>query len=173
MEHGLHDYDNLNIIRGTEDEGDALDSTTLLHPSEGEARLTNNGIISEAYNATMSSRRNFDSEDDLYAHLMSFWVDMFTNVLLSQPPAKHKYPSLQVFIRPITACSWQFIVLLTMIAFITRTESTAYPIVPRRLATLYVKYPQGSTTAITLVGSLLSLLSTKYVSGSQSQVVGC
>ena len=70
---------------------------------------------------------------------------------------------LQVFIRPIIACSWQFIVLVLLIAFIIRTETTAYPIVPRHLATLYLKYPQNTTAAITLIGSLLSLISTKYV----------
>ena len=60
-----------------------------------------------------------------------------------------------------------------LIVFIVRTESTAYPIVPRHLETLYVQHPQGATTAITLIGSLLSVLSTKYDSGFQFQAVDC
>ena len=55
-----------------------------------------------------------------------------------------------------------------MIVFIKWTESTAYRIVPRLLENLYQQYPQGTATAITLVGSLLSLLSTKYVSETTS-----
>ena len=96
---------------------------------------------------------------------------MFTNVLLSEYPAKHRDRSLRVFIRPIIACSWQFIVLVMLIVFIIWTESTTYRVVPTHLATLFVKYPQGATTAITLVGSLLSLISTTYVSGFQFQVI--
>ena len=81
----------------------------------------------------------------------------------SQYPTKHRNRSLRAFIRPIIACSWQFIVLVTLIAFIIWTESTTYRVVPRSLATLFVQYPQGTAAATTLVGSLLSLISTKYV----------
>ena len=56
-------------------------------------------------------------------------------------------------------------------AFIIRTESIAYPIVPSHLATLFVQYPQGTAITATLVGSLLSLTSTNCVSGFQFQVV--
>ena len=101
-------------------------------------------------------------------HLMSF---VFTNVRLSQSPAKHGNRSLRIFIRPIIACSWQFVVLVMLVAFIIWTESTTYRVVPRHLATLFVEYPQGAIAATTLVGSLLSLISTKYVSGFQFQVV--
>ena len=92
---------------------------------------------------------------------------MLTNVLLSQSPPKNRnHPeSLRVFVRPIIACSWQFIVLVMLIAFITWTESTTYRVVPTQLAALFVQYPQGATAATTLVGSLLSLISTKCVSG--------
>jgi hypothetical protein len=70
MEHELRD---LKAIRVMEDEpGDVHDSTTLLGPSEGEAPrpTTNNDVASEAYNASMSSRRSFDhhSEYDLYVY---------------------------------------------------------------------------------------------------------
>jgi hypothetical protein len=64
MEYELHD---LNVIHEAEDIGEAHDSTTLLNPSGGEAPSTrNNSIASEAYNASISSRRSFDhhSEDD-------------------------------------------------------------------------------------------------------------
>ncbi len=73
MEYELHDYNNLNAIHETEDEGDVHDSTTLLDPSEGAAATTNNDIVSEVYNASMSSRQSFDHhlEDDLYVRLMS------------------------------------------------------------------------------------------------------
>ena len=50
-----------------------------------------------------------------------------------------------------------------LMAFIIWTESTTYRVVPRHLATLFVQYPQGATAATTLIGSLLSLISTKYV----------
>ena len=94
-----------------------------------------------------------------------------TNVLLSLYPAKHRNRSLRVIIRPIIACSWQFIVLATLIAFIIWAESTTYQVVPRYLATLFVQHPQGTAAATTLVGSLLSLISTKYVAGFRYQVV--
>ncbi|KAF8334392.1 hypothetical protein F5887DRAFT_1079747 [Amanita rubescens] len=145
MEYELQDYNNLNAIHETEDGGDVHDSTTLLDPSEGAAATMNNDIVSEVYNASMSSRRRFDHDD-------------------FQPRAKHSIRSPRLFIRPMIACSWQFIVLVMLIAFIIRTESIAYPIVPRHLETLYVQHPQGATTAITLIGSLLSVLSTKAFS---------
>jgi hypothetical protein len=124
----------------------------------------NNFNVSEANNARTSSRRSFDhpSPYDLYVPL-TVLPCIFSDVLLSQSSVKHRKPSLQLFIRPTIACSWQFIVLVMLIAFIIRTESTAYPTVPRYLATLYVQYPQDTTAAITLVGSLLSLISTKCV----------
>ena len=56
-----------------------------------------------------------------------------------------------------------------LMVFIIWTESTAYPIVPNHLATLFVQYPQGTAIVITLVGSLLSLISTKYFSSFQFQ----
>ena len=56
-----------------------------------------------------------------------------------------------------------------LIVFIISTESTTYRVVPRDLAILFVEYPQGTATATTLVGSLLSLISTKFVSGFQLQ----
>jgi hypothetical protein len=158
----------LNVVRGTEDEGDLHDSTTtLLDPSEGDVpiTITNNDNISRTRNASMSSRRSSDfhrSEDDLYVPLMSFvliHLQMFSACLFSRSPAKRRNCSLEIFFRQIIACSWQFIVFVVLIAFIIRTESTAYPIVPRHLGTLYQQYPQGTATAITLVGSLLSLLS--------------
>ncbi|KAF8731269.1 hypothetical protein AX14_004970 [Amanita brunnescens Koide BX004] len=108
----------------------------------------NNFNVSEANNARTSSRRSFD-------HPSAYDF---------QSSVKHRKPSLQLFIRPTIACSWQFIVLVMLIAFIIRTESTAYPTVPRYLATLYIQYPQDTTAAITLVGSLLSLISTKAFS---------
>jgi hypothetical protein len=61
-------------------------------------------------------------------------------------------------------------VLVMLLAFIIRAESTAYPIIPKYLATLYVQHPQDSVVAITLVGSLLSLISTKYVFDFQFQM---
>jgi hypothetical protein len=172
MEYELYD---LNVVREAEHEGDVHDSTTLLDPSGGKALTKNKDIAStasEAYNANMSSTQNLDhnSEDDLSVHLMSFQGYTFINVL-SRSPAKYRTRSLLVFIRPIIACSWQFIVLVALIVFIIRTETTAYPIVPTRLATLFVQYPQGTTIATTLVGSLLSLISTKYFSVFQSQIV--
>ena len=184
MEYELRDF-KLEAIRAIQDEpGDVHDSTTLLDPSEGEASTTaKNDVGSEAYNlnASMSPWRSFHhhSEYDLYVNRISFsklGVNtrlIFTNVLPSRSHAKHRTRSLSVFIRPILACSWQFILLVLLMAFIIRTESTAYPIVPSRLATLFVQYPQGSAIAITLVGSLLSLISTKYFSGFQFQVVDC
>ena len=85
MEYELQD---LNVVRGTEDEGDLHDfTTTLLDPSEGDApiTITNNDNISRTYNASMSYRRSSDfhrSEDDLYVPLLSFvTVLIFTNVL--------------------------------------------------------------------------------------------
>ncbi|KAF8726412.1 hypothetical protein AX14_007909 [Amanita brunnescens Koide BX004] len=128
------------------------DSTTLLEPSEEDAPvrtdLNNNRGISGAYNESILSRRSFSShyqaEDDC------------------RSLGKHRNRSKQeLFIRPIVACSWQFIVLVMLTAFIIRTETTAHRIVPARLATLHQQYPQGTATAITLTGSLLSLLSTK------------
>lgn len=70
-EHDLHD---LNMIYGTEDEGDVQDSTSLLDPPEGEAPSRNSDIVSGTHNA---SRRSFDhcSEADMYVHIMSFRVD--------------------------------------------------------------------------------------------------
>jgi hypothetical protein len=178
MEYELRDF-KLEAIRAIQDEpGDVHDSTTLLDPSEGEAPTTaKNDAGSEAYNlnASMSSRRSFRQYDS-YVNRISFsklGVNtrlIFTNVLPSRSHAKHRTHSLSVFIRPIIACSWQFIVLVLLIAFIIRTETTAYPIVPRHLATLYLKYPQNTTAAITLIGSLLSLISTKYVSSFQFKV---
>lgn len=72
MEYELRDYNNLNASHDTEDGGDVHDSTTLLDPSEGAAATTDNDIVSEVYNASMSSRRSFDHhlEDDLYVRLM-------------------------------------------------------------------------------------------------------
>ena len=71
MDNELHD---LNVIHEAEDIGEAHDSTSLLDPSGGEPPSTrNNSIASEAYKASISSRRSFDhhSEDDEYV-LMSF-----------------------------------------------------------------------------------------------------
>ncbi|KAF8694692.1 hypothetical protein AX14_001935 [Amanita brunnescens Koide BX004] len=151
MEHELQD---LNVIRGSEDEEDMHNSTTLLEPSEGDAPATdlnNNRGVSEAYSASMLSRRSFSrhyqAEDDFRS--------------LGKRSNRSK---LELFIRPIIAFSWQFIVLVMLTAFIIRTETTAYPTIPRHLASLYQQYPQGAVTAITLVGSLLSLLSTKAFS---------
>ena len=62
MEHELRDL-KATGIRGIELEhepGDVHDSTTLLDLSEAEAPTTNNDVTSEAYNASMSSRRSFD-----------------------------------------------------------------------------------------------------------------
>ena len=64
MEYELND---LSIIREVEDIGETHDSRMLLNPSGGEPPSTrNNSIASEAYNASISSRRSFDhhSEDD-------------------------------------------------------------------------------------------------------------
>ena len=63
MEYKLH---GLDVIRETEDIGEAHDSTTLLNSSGGEPPTRNNRIVSEAYNASISSRRssNNHSEDD-------------------------------------------------------------------------------------------------------------
>jgi hypothetical protein len=172
MEQELRD---LKAIRAMEDEpGDVHGSTTLLDPSEREAPTTNDDVVSEAYNTSMSSRRSFDhhSEHDLYVHRLGVNT-IFINVLPSQSPAKHRNRSLLVFIRPIIAFSWQFIVLVMLMVFIIRTESTAYPILPSHLATLFVQYPQGTAIATTLVGSLLSLISTKCVSCFQFQVLDC
>ena len=83
MEYELQD---LNVVRGTKDEGDLHDFTTaLLDPSEGDVpiTITINDSISRTYNASMSCRRSSDfhrSEDDLYVPLLSF-VLIFTNVL--------------------------------------------------------------------------------------------
>jgi hypothetical protein len=71
MEHELQD---LNVIRGSEDEEDMHDSTTLLEPSEEDAPartdLNNNRGISGAYNESILSRPSFSShyqaEDDWY-----------------------------------------------------------------------------------------------------------
>ena len=68
MEHDLNNCNNLNVVREPENDGDVRDSTTLLNLSEGEGPTMNNVIVSEAYNASLSSRRSFDhySEDNLY-----------------------------------------------------------------------------------------------------------
>ena len=65
-----HESQDLNVIRGSEDEGDVHDSATLL----GQAPTMNNDNVSEAYSASMSPRRNFGhlSEDDLYVRSMTF-----------------------------------------------------------------------------------------------------
>ena len=57
--------------------------------------------------------------------------------------------------------------LTLLITFVVRTESTANPIVPKDLATLYEQYPQTTSAAITIIGSLLSVSSTQYVVGFQ------
>jgi uncharacterized membrane protein len=90
---------------------------------------------------------------------------LFIDVLLgsrSSQAAKHG-SSLEAFIRPIIALTWQLVMLVLLIAFVVRTESNAYPIVPRDLATLYEQYPQTTSAVITIIGSLLSVSSTEYV----------
>ena len=71
--------------------------------------------------------------------------------------ARRRGCSSEVFIRPVIALTWKLVVFALLMASI--------------LATLYEHYPQITSAAITIIGSLLFVLSTECVVGFQSNLL--